>query len=172
MKGQSLLLVCTSSDKAHVDDGFLVFDCLRLIVTEIELTPLSQSHAAQTDLIYWNNSNERPEWNVKNNRVRLSLYQRLRQTKASAVRAPGCSWVCFCLPSAVQPLTEILHTYQHAEQCQVQSKSVKCKSITKMKTQHTLHEYTVFKCHLRSWLCPSGTFKSSAKSLHKNASKL
>lgn len=35
-----------------MDDGFLVFDCLTLIVTEIELTPLSQSHAAQTDLIY------------------------------------------------------------------------------------------------------------------------
>lgn len=35
-----------------MDDWFLVFDCLTLIVTEIELTPLSQSNAAQTDLIY------------------------------------------------------------------------------------------------------------------------
>lgn len=37
-----------SSDKVGVDDGFLVFHCLMLIVTEVEVIPLLHSKAAQS----------------------------------------------------------------------------------------------------------------------------
>lgn len=43
--------VCTSSDKAEVDDKILVFGCLRLIVIEIELTSVLHCSAAQNELI-------------------------------------------------------------------------------------------------------------------------